>query len=303
MFTDITGCRRLKACLHLHTTLSDGQKTPEEAIALYEKAGYDIIAITDHWKYYPAGRYGNMRILSGCEYDVAGFETADGPYETFHIVGLNMERQPELDRSLQAEDLPVRRKVRKIVDAIHAVGGTAVLAHPAWSLNTPVQIMGCCPFDATEIYNSVSDWGMSDRPYSGQIVDMLATLGVCLPLLATDDVHYYDGDQMRGMTMLEADAVEELGFGGTVKAGRFYSTQGPEAHLERISPEQVKVTCTPAVKIAFLSNVPWAAGRMHRGKGLTEATFTLNPQKHESYIRAEVTDENGLCAWSNIIAL
>ena len=303
MFTDITGVRRLKACLHLHTTLSDGKKTPEEARELYEKAGYDIIAITDHWKFYPAGRHGNMQILAGCEYDVAGFETDGGVYETFHVVGLNMEHQPELDKSLQKEAIPVRQKVRRIVDAIHAAGGIAVLAHPAWSLNTPEQILGCCPFDAPEIYNSVSDWGMSDRPYSGQIVDMLATVGTNFPLLATDDVHYYDGDQMRGMIMLEADAVEALGFGGAVKAGKFYATQGPEVHLARISQEQVKVTCTPASKIAFLSNVPWAAGRMHRGKDLTEAVFTLNPEKYERFIRAEVTDEKGLCAWSNIIML
>ena len=303
MFTDITGKQRLKACLHLHTTLSDGKKTPEEALELYEKAGYDILAITDHWKFYPAGQYGNMKILSGCEYDVAGFQTADGPYETFHVVGLNMERQPDLDRALQTEDLPVRQKVCRIVDAIHAAGGIAVLAHPAWSLNTPEQILDCCPFDATEIYNSVSDWGMSDRPYSGQIVDMLATVGTSLPLLATDDVHYYDGDEMRGMIMLDADAVAEAGFAAAIRSCSFYATQSPEVHLERISQEQVKVTCSPASKIAFLSNVPWAAGRMHRGNGLTEAVFTLNPQKYERYVRAEVTDEKGLCAWSNIITL
>lgn len=303
MFTDITGVRRLKTCLHMHTTISDGKKTPEEALALYEEAGYDIIAITDHWKFRPAGQYGNMKVLSGCEYDVAGFETADGPYETFHVVGLNMAHQPELDRSLQTEDLPIRGKVRKIVDAIHAAGGIAVLAHPAWSLNTPEQILRCCPFDATEIYNSVSDWGMSDRPYSGQIVDMLATVGTSYPLLATDDVHYYNGDEMRGMIMLEADAVEALSFNAAVKAGKFYATQAPEVHLERISREQVKVTCTPASKIAFLSNVPWAAGRMHRGSNLTEAVFSLNLERHERFVRAEVTDENGLCAWSNIIML
>ena len=303
MFTDITGTRRLKACLHLHTTLSDGKKTPEEALELYEKAGYDILAITDHWKFYPGGQYGNMKILAGCEYDIAGFQTADGPYETFHVVGLDMDRQPELNTSLREEPIPVRQKVCRIVDAIHAAGGIAVLAHPAWSLNTPEEIMNCGCFDATEIYNSVSDWGMSDRPYSGQIVDMLATVGTHFPLLATDDVHYYDGDEMRGMIMLDAEAVEATGFAGAIRSRSFYATQGPEVHLERISQDQVKVTCSPASKIAFLSNVPWAAGRMHRGAGLTEAVFTLNPQKHERFIRAEVTDAKGLCAWSNIIML
>ena len=65
MFTDITGKRRLKACLHLHTTASDGDATPEQAMELYEKAGYDILAITDHYKYHTAGQYGAMQLISG----------------------------------------------------------------------------------------------------------------------------------------------------------------------------------------------------------------------------------------------
>ena len=176
-----------------------------------------------------------------------------------------------------------------------------MLAHPAWSLNTPEQIMRAGDFDALEIYNSVSECGMSDRPYSGLIVDMLATQGVYYPLLATDDTHYYNGDECRGMIMLEADAVEELGLAGAIRAQRFYATQGPEIHLERISEDEVKVICSPAVKIAFFSNAAWTIGRIMRGENLTEAVYTIKHDCPEKFIRAEVTDENGLTAWSNII--
>ena len=48
-----------------------------------------------------------------------------------------------------------------------ARAGVAVLAHPAWSPNTPEQFYQLGAYEATEIYNSVSAWGMSDRPYSG----------------------------------------------------------------------------------------------------------------------------------------
>ena len=301
MFTDITGRRRLKACLHLHTTLSDGRATPEEVLEMYEKAGYDILAITDHWKYHPAGQYGKLKIISGAEYHVVGPNDSRGISETFHILGLDMTEAPDLDSSLIEADIPVHQRVRTVVEAIHAVGGAAILAHPAWSLNAPDQIMDCCDFDGIEIYNSVSQWGMSDRPYSGQIVDLLATRGVTYPLLSTDDAHYYDGDQMRGITMLEADAVDNLGVSGAIKACRLYATQGPEVHLERISETQLRVRCTPAAKLVFLSNLPWAAGRVQKGDGLTEGIFTLNSRGPETFVRAEVTDENGLCGWSNII--
>jgi len=38
----------LKGGLHLHTTCSDGELTPQEAANAYEKKGFDFIAFTDH---------------------------------------------------------------------------------------------------------------------------------------------------------------------------------------------------------------------------------------------------------------
>ena len=40
MEKDMFGVSRLKVNLHMHTTLSDGSKTPEEAAEIYKKAGY-----------------------------------------------------------------------------------------------------------------------------------------------------------------------------------------------------------------------------------------------------------------------
>lgn len=310
MFTDRLGKNRLKIGLHTHTTLSDGHKTPEEAAAIYKAAGYDAIALTDHWVYGEAGELAGLRILSGCEYDVSGIhgenrDTACAAVtEVYHIVGIGMSRKPDIPiewrgNGQTGED--VRDRARGIVKAIRAAGGFAVLAHPAWSLNTPEQILSVGDVDATEIYNSVSDWGMSDRPYSGIIVDQIASYGMHLPLLATDDTHYYDGDECRGAVMVEVDAVSQLGLLGALRAERFYATRGPEVHLEQVSPDTVKLMCTPAVKIAFLSNAVWTAGRMVRGEGLTEAVYRI--KSHETYLRAEVTDACGRVGYSQIIRL
>jgi len=302
MFVDMTGKKRLKVGLHTHTTSSDGRKTPEEAIALYAAAGYDILAITDHWNFMPTHEVNGMTVIAGCEYDASGAEAEGGISETYHVVGIGMTRDPEIPIHLKNDpSIPVSQRVKTIVHMIREAGGLAVLAHPAWSLNTVEQILRSGDFDATEIYNSVSECGMSDRPYSGLIVDMLASLGVYPPLLATDDTHYYDGDEMRGMIMVEADAVEEMGLVEAIRAKRFYATQGPEVHIERISDDEIKVICSPAVKIAFLSNVPWCSGRMIRGTELTEAVYSIKFGQKERYVRAEVTDANGLTAWSNVI--
>ena len=51
MFTDIKGTKRVKVGLHTHTTLSDGRKSPQEVMQIYADAGYDYLALTDHWVY------------------------------------------------------------------------------------------------------------------------------------------------------------------------------------------------------------------------------------------------------------
>lgn len=305
MFVDITGKKRLKIGLHTHTTRSDGHKQPEEVIQLYASAGYDAIALTDHWQYGESYQALGITVISGCEYDVygvTGFQPGSNVKETFHIVGIGMSRDPEIPYELKTDDSKfIHERVKNIVRMIREADGIAVLAHPAWSLNTPEQIVSAGDFDAVEIYNSVSECGMSDRPYSGLIVDMLAAKGVILPLLATDDTHYYNGDECKGMVMVEADAAEKLGLVGAIRDGKFYATQGPEIHLERIAPDKVKLSCSPVEKIVFLSNLQWTSGRVVRGKHLTEAIYTLKIDQQESFVRAEVTDENGLMGWSNII--
>ena len=39
----------LKCALHAHTTNSDGELPPADLVRHYEEAGFDALAITDHW--------------------------------------------------------------------------------------------------------------------------------------------------------------------------------------------------------------------------------------------------------------
>ena len=120
MFTDLTGKTRLKIGLHTHTTLSDGHKTPEEAAAIYKAAGYDAIAITDHWVYGEGGEIDGLTILSGCEYNVGGVDEGTGVHETYHIVGIGMTRDPEIPEDyLRNHDGRIRDRVRDIVDRMN----------------------------------------------------------------------------------------------------------------------------------------------------------------------------------------
>ena len=284
MYTDIFGKKRYKVNLHTHTSISDGHRSPEEVARIYREAGYDAIAFTDHWKFGDEGTVEGIKILSGVEYNLPNESTKGG---LFHVVAVGMERNPNIpnDTTLTEQDL---------IDLIHSVGGLAILAHPAWSLNTPEQILKFSGFDATEIYNSVSEAHMSRRPDSSLIIDMLGAQGCLLPLLAVDDTHYCDGDECRGFVMLEADSLERCDVVSAVKAGKLYASQGPEIHLFR-DGEDFVVRCSPAKEIVFFSDGVWSP-RVFVGDGLTEARYT--PRSFEAFIRAEITDADGKKAWS-----
>ncbi len=288
MYIDINGKKRQKVALHIHTTMSDGAWTPERVIASYKELGFDAVALTDHWRYGEAGSVDGVTVISGAEYNVGTSATEKGVY---HIVGLFMEREPELS---------ARDDTQTVIDKVHEVNGLAVLAHPAWSLNTPEMIMALRGIDATEIYNAVSECGQSFRPDSSIIVDMLASRGVEYPLLATDDAHYYDGaDNGKGFIMVESDTNDADSIKKAIMEKRFYASQGPEVHMYR-DGDKFFVDCSPASHIFFASNMAWSRRATH-GDGLTHAEYEIQPD--DIFVRAFVVDSDGKTAWTNIVML
>ena len=295
MYVDLLGKTRVKLGLHTHTTLSDGRATPEEAARIYAAEGYDAIAITDHWKYCEECEIEGLKIISGCEYNIGGH---DGSH-VIHIIGVGMTSDPQIPVDWKNMQKTAFLKAAEVIKKIDLYNGISIIGHPAWSLNTPEQIIPLGNFDAVEIFNSVSECGMSDRAYSDVIIDQMATAGRLTNIIAVDDTHYYEGDQCRGWIMVEATDMETPRILRAIKAGRFYSTQGPEVHIEKVSPDKVRVICSPVSKIVFQSNTTWAAGRTVREDGLVEAEYVKAPD--DRFVRAEVTDENGLKAWTNYV--
>lgn len=287
MQTDLFGNTRYRVNLHTHTTRSDGAATPQEAIARYRKEGYDALALTDHWAFGESYCAENgLLLLSGIEYDTQT-TTKDG---LFHIVGIGMREDPRLPRNAS---------VQEMIDGIKRVGGFAVLAHPAWSLNTPEQILPLQNIDATEIYNSVSGVHMSRRADSSLIVDMLGAQGCLYPLLGSDDTHYYDNDAFGAWVMVKANVCTQAAILEALYRGDFYATQGPEVHLQREN-NGFTVNCSPCREIVFLSDRAFSH-RVFTGEAITQAHYT--PTENETYIRAIITDENGKQAWTNPVKL
>ena len=288
MYIDLFGNKRYKVNLHTHTTLTDGRATPAEVTGRYRSEGYDAIALTDHWFFGESDESDDFTVLSGAEYNVGGIDCGKGVY---HILCIGSRTAPTVKKSMSPQ---------QVIDEIRRVGGMVVLAHPAWSLNTPEAILSLRGVEATEIYNSVSGVQMSRRADSSVIVDMLATKGCYLPLIAADDAHYYDGsDDCVSWIMVNAKDCTRRHLLSAIRDGDFYATQGPEVHLWREDDEFV-VRSSPVSEIVFQSNAAWTR-RVFSGDGITEARYKPNPC--ETYIRVEVTDAAGKRAWTNIIPI
>jgi len=287
MYKDKLGNTWYKVGLHLHTNLSDGRVSPEECARIYKEAGFDAIAITDHWRYGEAQELSGLKIYSGAEYNMGG---ADTSVNVMHIVGVGMDTEPEIVKEEATR--------QSVIDAIRASGGMAIFAHPAWSLNTVEHAQELDGFEALEIYNTVSDAGQSNRPYSGYIVDILANKGITYPLIATDDTHYYDGsDDTKSYVMVKANSIDKNDILNAIRARDFYATQGPELYVRR-EGNTIIADCSECATLSFMSNLSWTADRTQRGS-VTHAEYKI--KEADRWVRVEVMDREGRYAWSNII--
>ena len=234
-----------------------------------------------------------LLVLSGCEFNLKRNLAEEN---VVHIVGVGLTEMPG---ELNAEDR-FRLDPQTVIDAIHAHGGFVIWGHPAWSLNSAEYMARFRDYDVTEIYNSISGLHNSARPYSGLIIDMLATKGVYCGLIADDDCHHYDGDECKSYIMLACEVCDREHILDALRSGNYYGTQGPELHM-RVENGRAIVDCSPCSTIAFFSNATYEDDRVFRGEGLTHVEYEI--KKGERFIRAEIIDKDGNEAWTNMFPL
>ena len=288
----------LKGNLHCHTTLSDGQGTPDAVAKQYANAGYDFLAITDHRRYnFSAGRCEDrLLILPGMEAD----RYVDGVgMPVVHIVGIG----PEIGngyadgQEVLYEKVGSQEDCQDIIDDVLAAGNLAILCHPEWSGNTVEAVKSLQGFQMMEVWNSGSAlcWGVDSNSYHW---DVLLHEGRRVWGVASDDGHAL---QQNCFGFVRVKAEKNIpSILNALKNGEFYASCGPEFYDFYIEDGQVCINCSPVSQI-ILRNFS-CPHRMIRGENLTGGQFKLR-ELCTDYIRAEIVDAQGRRAWTNPIFL
>ncbi|MCQ2427375.1 MAG: CehA/McbA family metallohydrolase [Clostridia bacterium] len=287
-----------KVNLHTHTALSDGKLSPSDAAKKYREHGYGMLAITDHRKCTVKTDESDDFILAGgIELNCDSFKEA-GSLETWHIVGIGM---PEG----YTQKTPINGSGQDLIDEIKAAGGFAILAHPAWSLNTPDHILSLKGIDAVEIWNTQSALPYNpDRADSSAILDCVFNAGMLLPVLASDDTHRYEKEACVAATMVGTDDFSLKGILTAIKSGRSYATTGPVITDFEINEETVTVkTLLPCAAACVCTNHPWLGHSADTAGDGGKCEFSLPVGENTSFLRVAVFDAEGRRAWTNPVKI
>jgi predicted metal-dependent phosphoesterase TrpH len=281
-----------RGSLHVHSTASDGQRTPDEVLAWYRERGYHFVALTDHRVWAESRPLAEGFItLGGIEVD--GIDLRSG---LFHLVGLGLRQPPDLGGAAGAS-LP------QTIDQLREAGGLAVLAHPYWSGQRSGDLLALAGCIGLEVYNGGCEVDDA-KGFSAIHWDDLLAAGHRLWGLAVDDAHWRDGDYDAGLGWVWVKAAEltETAILDALEQGFFYASSGPKIHSLKLEGGLLRVRCSPVVSVDFVGS-----GHQSRrisappGETLAEASCRVWPAQR--YVRVVCRDVRGGCAWSNPIFL
>ncbi|MBS7789505.1 hypothetical protein KTR66_05840 [Roseococcus sp. SDR] len=285
-----------KGNIHTHTDASDGARGVAEVCATYREAGYDFLAITDHFlpKYdfpivdtRPCRTPGFTTIL-GAELHAPA--TALG--EMWHILAVGLP--------LDFARTPPEETGPELAARAIAAGAFVAIPHPGWYSLSLADAQTLPGAHAVEVYNHTSQV-RTERGDGVYLADQLLATGRMINLIAVDDAHFKSPDAFGGWVMVKAEANEPDALLAALKAGHFYATQGPLIHDIRWEADAVEVTCSAAASIMVLGR----GSRADQSVGLcqTRARLSLKALKGGGFARVVVADAAGRRAWANPVRL
>ena len=280
-----------KTALHIHTTRSDGQCSPEEMIRMYEERGFDVCCVTDHRKAAPVSQWrSRMLLISGMEFHPRGPRGIP-----WHIVSYGLPEELE-----DLSDLPVQEGIDRVI----GLGGLCHAAHPAWSEIRSSDIMELRNISGVEVYNSGAD--EIGRADSSQTMIELWSASRHLAPLGVDDMHLR-AYACQAWTMVLSETRDRAGILSALKNGRVYASDGPDFYAIEAEGTVLHAEFSPCSQVflmmpqwyPYMAKLPCRADRAEGRTGVyTGFTADLKEVPDGSYVEIELRDADGKRAWS-----
>ena len=322
-----------KANLHCHTTVSDGNYTPEEIKNLYKENGYSVVAFTDHdiMVSHTELRDDEFLPLNGFEIEIDQKEGKDWQNsKTCHIcfIGIDPDnlkmpfRRDEMyiwgnalgyvdDTEFDDEHEPIEHKylpesVNAYMKTAREKGFFVTYNHPHWSMETYRDYIQYEGMYAMEIYNHDCVVNGFDD-YCPQVFDEMLRGGKKLFCIASDDNHNRENpgsplwDSCGGYVMIRAEKLEYKAITDALLKGDFYASNG--AFIDNVwydtETKEMHVECKDAKKVVFQKGKR-SPGIVYAqdGEVMQEASYPV--LENDGYVRITVYDENGKFAATQV---
>jgi predicted metal-dependent phosphoesterase TrpH len=229
----------LRSALHAHTTNSDGDLPPDKLVAHYERAGYDVLAITDHWVRTDARSTRRLIVIPSAELNAQ----AGSRYDDAHVLAFGIATDPVPPEN---EFAGMDETVKWILDA----GGIPYLAHPTWSGLRAEQYEKVEGLAGIEIWNTGCELELGRGNASAQWDEVLEK-GRLLWGVASDDSHHPGFDSRRAWTWVRAVERSAEAVLAALRNGMFYSSTGPLIHALEVDAERVVVRTSPVATVTL----------------------------------------------------
>ena len=333
------GLNWYRANLHCHTIHSDGFWPPERVKDEYRKAGFSVVAYSDHNVLVPHNDLTdeNFVALTATELDVTA-QTVPGDEMPFMVENGGWRYRPTHhfnlfskvpdpgpmpfhdnlwavwhgDAFTGSEEEKKRRavwnleNVQHLIDEANRAGFLVQYNHPNWSLAEPQHFLPLRGLWSLEVLNWATEveTGGEFCPYVYDM--MLRRMGPSLFCSMGDDNHNRGGDLMQsfgGSTMFGAKELTYEAIVQSMVKGEFYCTEGredpPRILALYVEDGVVHVECTPCAHAWIVGD-----GRRYADKRvgpITHAEFPL--WKDDRWIRVQIRDARGNNANSHAYAV
>lgn len=217
------GRRTWRGALHCHSNRSDGRLAPDEVVARYASAGYDFLALTDHFE-----RHFGWCVTDTTSHRSASFTTlqavelSTGPWEDPSTVWINALGVPS-DLSPDASG-----NTEALLAEVHGAGAYTTLVHPRLNQQRTVELAALDHVDAIEIYTHSMAATWPDQADGSAYIDSVLGTGRRVHINTGDDAHFvHPRDHFGSWVVVACDELAPEPLLDALRRGDYYATTGP----------------------------------------------------------------------------